>query len=94
MTNRSSHGNLVFFAWWLPCAAFAFLTAEALHAAVGLTSWPLVDVTFGLAALISAVALRAFGRTLLEAIAITGISLVPLGLLFLLYAHSVSNNLN
>jgi hypothetical protein len=44
--------------------------------------------------LISAVAMRAFDRTLLEAIAITGISLVPLGVLFLLYAHSVSNNLN
>jgi len=85
---------LVFFAWWLPCAFLTFISAEALYRAVGLTSWPLFAVTFGLVALISACVLRAIGRTLLEATVITGTSLALVAALFALYAHSVSNNLN
>ena len=94
MSNRPLQGSLVFFAWWVPCAVLTFITAEALYRAVGLTSWPLLEVTFGLAALISALVLRAVGRTLLEAVVITGTSLALVAALFALYAHTASNNLN
>jgi hypothetical protein len=90
---RSRTSGLIF-GWWLPLAVLALITAEVLYQAIGLTNWSLLSTSFGVAAVISAVVLRALGRTLFASILITAASLIVVAALFALYAHHVSNSLN